>query len=116
MSSDKKQPSSKHWIFQRGSAGMLIPLALWFVIDFSQLIRKPYSEVQEWFSSLWHIFGLSLLLSLLFYHGALGLQVVWEDYISDINCRKKLICITNILSWMGSILAICACLFVYIKG
>jgi succinate dehydrogenase / fumarate reductase membrane anchor subunit len=70
-----------HWWAQRLSAIALVPLSVWFVVAAISLIGADYAEFQAWLA----IFGNALLMILtvgvLFYHAALGIQVVIEDYV-----------------------------------
>ena len=70
-----------HWWAQRLSALALIPLGIWFVVS---LVRMPFSNYDVmlvWMSSTFNVAALMLMVSTVLYHGALGMQVVYEDYI-----------------------------------
>ena len=41
--------STKKWIFTKISSLILIPLMIWFVINFVSIYNKDYSEVFEFF-------------------------------------------------------------------
>ncbi|MBI2802288.1 MAG: succinate dehydrogenase, hydrophobic membrane anchor protein [Gammaproteobacteria bacterium] len=70
-----------HWRVQRLSALALIPLSLWFVTALMGLVTAPHSAVVAWLAQP-HITVLLLaLVTALFWHAQLGLQVVIEDYI-----------------------------------
>jgi succinate dehydrogenase / fumarate reductase membrane anchor subunit len=70
-----------HWWAQRLSAIALVPLSIWFVVAVISMTGASYTAFQEWLG----IFGNALLMILtavvLFYHAALGMQVVIEDYV-----------------------------------
>lgn len=71
-----------HWWMQRVSAVALLVLGLWFL---NEVITTPglldYEIALVWLQSPFHSVLLILLLGVGFYHGALGLQTVIEDYI-----------------------------------
>ena len=70
-----------HWWMQRVTAVALVPLALWFVASLVGLAGADYAEVRDWVA---HPLSATLLISLIvatFYHAALGMQVVYEDYV-----------------------------------
>ena len=70
-----------HFWMQRITAIALIPLSLWMVSFTQQLLSASHSEIIAWLSGPW---DLSLALAWVvaaFYHAALGLQVVIEDYV-----------------------------------
>lgn len=75
-----------HWISQKLTAIANIPLVIWFVYSVLWLINQPYSVKGEFFLSPINAILMSLLIISTFYHAALGLQVVIEDYVS---CKFK---------------------------
>ena len=76
-----------HWKLQRISAILIIPLIFWFLYSALTTMSKNYSETIEWVSNPIHSSLLIILLAGIFYHSAMGLQVVIEDYISNIKLR-----------------------------
>jgi succinate dehydrogenase / fumarate reductase membrane anchor subunit len=75
------------WWLERVSAVALIPLTLWFVISVTEHAGIDYVTVIAWLRSPLTTTLMSFLLVTLFYHSALGLQVVIEDYV---HSRAKL--------------------------
>jgi succinate dehydrogenase / fumarate reductase membrane anchor subunit len=71
----------EHWWLQRITAVALVPLALWFVIAIIRLVGADVENVRDWVGSPLPAILLVLLLIATFYHAALGLQIVIEDYI-----------------------------------
>ncbi len=59
----------------------LIPLTLWFAASLIARARDDYGAVILWLHSPFTSVLMVLLLIALFYHMALGLQVVVEDYV-----------------------------------
>ena len=80
-----------HWKVQRISAMINIPLIIWFVISIISLRDYSFNENINWLKQPINCILLTLMLSSVFYHSSLGLQVVIEDYIHDIKIRKFLI-------------------------
>jgi succinate dehydrogenase / fumarate reductase membrane anchor subunit len=70
-----------HWWLQRITAVALVPLSLWFVIAIIRLVGADSDGVRDWVGNPLPAIMLVLLLIATFYHAALGLQVVIEDYI-----------------------------------
>jgi succinate dehydrogenase / fumarate reductase, membrane anchor subunit len=71
----------EHWWLQRITAVALVPLGLWFVIAIIRLVGADVESVRDWVGSPLPAVLLVLLLIATFYHAALGLQVVVEDYV-----------------------------------
>jgi succinate dehydrogenase / fumarate reductase, membrane anchor subunit len=71
----------EHWWLQRISAVALVPLGLWFVIAVIQLLGADIDTVRDWVGQPLSAIVLVLTLIALFYHAALGLQVVIDDYV-----------------------------------
>ncbi len=69
-----------HWWMQRLTAGALVILILWFVVSLVGAVGQDYATVTAWIASPAVAVTLVLLISATFYHAALGLQVVIEDY------------------------------------
>lgn len=103
-----------HWIAQRITAIALIPLGLWFVYTFIVLISAPYEMAMLWLSSPWTATFSILFVFLIFYHGALGLRVIWEDYIPHTGLKWALVIGTQILSTLMAVLAILSIIKVFL--
>ena len=69
------------FLAERISAVALIPLTLWFVFSVAQLQALSYAGVRHWVSAPSVAVALVLFLAVLFYHSALGVKVVVEDYV-----------------------------------
>jgi succinate dehydrogenase / fumarate reductase, membrane anchor subunit len=71
----------QHWWAQRVSAIALVPLTLWFVYSAVHLTGADQARVHDWLSRPASAILMSLFIVTTFYHLALGVQVVIEDYI-----------------------------------
>jgi succinate dehydrogenase / fumarate reductase membrane anchor subunit len=71
----------EHWWIQRVSAVALVPLTLWFVASIIAHTGSDYATSIAWLRMPLATILMILLLIALFYHTALGLQVVIEDYV-----------------------------------
>nr|VFK50505.1 MAG: succinate dehydrogenase / fumarate reductase membrane anchor subunit [Candidatus Kentron sp. TUN]VFK51747.1 MAG: succinate dehydrogenase / fumarate reductase membrane anchor subunit [Candidatus Kentron sp. TUN]VFK56612.1 MAG: succinate dehydrogenase / fumarate reductase membrane anchor subunit [Candidatus Kentron sp. TUN] len=76
-----------HWWMQRITAGMLVPLFVWFVATMVVLATGSHTEAVEFFRSPIAAGASLMLIAAVFYHAALGLQVVIEDYMSAEGVR-----------------------------
>jgi succinate dehydrogenase / fumarate reductase, membrane anchor subunit len=87
-----------HWWLQRVTALALIPLTLWFAASLIAHIRGDYSVLILWLRSPFTSVLLVLLLIALFYHMALGLQVVIEDYVHSDRLKLLTVVVTRLAS------------------
>ncbi len=72
---------SAHWWTQRVTAVALIPLAIWFLASLLALGRGNHADFVDWLQSPLNTILMVSLVIALFWHMALGLQVVVEDYV-----------------------------------
>ncbi len=71
-----------HWLQQRLSALCLLPLSYWLLMFAERCLHASYSEMLSWLHLPINKYGLIAWFLLVCYHGALGMQVIFEDYIS----------------------------------
>lgn len=98
-----------HWWMQRLTALLLIPTSLWFVtVIICSLMGAERYEVAQWFASPFATAMMLLLVSALFYHSSLGLQVIIEDYVHKACCKNFLLISMKlgsaallVISWMA---------------
>ena len=69
------------WWVERVSAIALIPVTLWFAASIIAHAGSDYATFTAWLRAPLSAILMILLLIGLFYHTALGLQVVIEDYV-----------------------------------
>ena len=104
----------KHWKIQRYTAIANLILALWLAIGILCIQGYSFLETIQWVKSPINSVLISLFFITSFMHMRLGLQVVIEDYISNILIRKRLIIAINSLSWILTILSILSVLKIVI--
>ena len=102
----QKSPAVRHWILQRISAVLMIPMAVWFVATVLPALIAGPSAFQTWIQS--PVNGILALLwtVLLLFHGCLGMEVVFEDYVSCKRGRSFLIKGTRFLSGLAFFLTL----------
>lgn len=71
----------EHWWAERVTAVALVPLTVWFAASIIAAADGDYASFLEWLGSPISTVCMVLLLIALFYHTALGLQVVIEDCV-----------------------------------
>src|ERR1700730_8466419 len=87
----------EHWWRQRVTALALVPLVLWFVVSVIGLVGADRAALVAWVHRPMPAMLLILLLVATFYHAALGLQVVIEDYVHSEAMRLAAMLIMRLL-------------------
>ncbi len=99
---------TSHFWMQRVTAISLIPLSLWMVSFTEKLLDAPYEEMVAWLAEpLNTALGIAWVIAA-FYHAALGLQVVIEDYVQSEWIKISVILITKLTFFFFAIAAIVA--------
>lgn len=93
-----------HWWMQRVTAVALIFLSFWLVLFIQQLFHASYPEIKQWLASPVNFTLLIAWAFIGFYHAALGLQVVIEDYLSPEWLKITLIWVIKLI-FMGAAIA-----------
>ncbi len=71
-----------HWLLERITAALLMPLTVWLVYSILNLRGVSYEDFTAWVQNPLNAVLLIMFILAGFYHGAMGLQVVIEDYIA----------------------------------
>jgi succinate dehydrogenase / fumarate reductase membrane anchor subunit len=88
----------EHWWAQRITALALVPLTVWFVVEVIGLAGADRAVFVDWVRNPMSAVLLVLLLVATFYHGALGLQVVIEDYVENEAVRLGSLIVMRLLA------------------
>lgn len=67
---------------QRVTAAALIPLTFWLLNFLGLSLTAPYQQTVDWLASPVNSVCIVAWIIAAFYHAALGLQVVIEDYVA----------------------------------
>jgi succinate dehydrogenase / fumarate reductase, membrane anchor subunit len=105
-----------HWWRQRVSALALVPLTLWFVIAVISMISADHAAFVAWVKSPMPAVFLILLLVATFYHTALGLQVVIEDYVHREAMRLAALLLMRLLCILFAVRGILAVLTMALRA
>jgi succinate dehydrogenase / fumarate reductase membrane anchor subunit len=92
--------STKKWLFIKISSLILIPLMIWFILNFVSIYDKSFNEIVEFFSNSTSKFLFSLFIVFGFFFSALTISEVFEDYISQKNFKN----VANRLLYLSAII------------
>jgi succinate dehydrogenase / fumarate reductase membrane anchor subunit len=85
---------TSHWWMQRVTAVALIPLSYWLIIFLHLSLNAPFEETLTWLEAPLNTVCIIAWILAVFYHAALGLQVVIEDYVAAEG--KKIIAVWTV--------------------
>ena len=75
--------STKKWIFTKISSLILIPLMIWFLVNFVSIYDKEYATILSFFSSQTSKILFSIFIVIAFFFFSLTISEIFEDYIHD---------------------------------
>jgi succinate dehydrogenase / fumarate reductase membrane anchor subunit len=88
------------WMMQRVSAILLVPLLFWFCCVFLPNLYVANGNLAEALSHGWsRLYGILWTL-VIFYHGSLGIEVIFEDYVRLRSLRFSLCWVVHALSML----------------
>ncbi len=97
-----------HWWMQRVTAVALIPLSFWLINFLGLSLTAPYQQTVAWLASPANSVCIVAWIMAVFYHAALGLQVVIEDYVAAEGFRIISIWVVNLAFLFLAIAALLA--------
>jgi len=101
---------SHHWWMQRVTAVALIPLSLVAISLLNSLFNDPYAQTIAWLASPLNSTLIIAWLLAVFYHSALGLQVVIEDYVAAEGMKIAAIWSVNLIFFLLALAGVLAVL------
>ena len=75
--------STKKWLFTKISSLILIPLMIWFLINFVSIYDKEYTKILEFFAKQPSKILFSVFIVIAFFFSALTISEIFEDYLHD---------------------------------
>ena len=101
--------STKKWLFTKLSSLILIPLMIWFIINFISIYENDYQNLVLFFTQQPTKILFSIFIVLAFFFSALTISEIFEDYIKDQkikNVANKILNIFAIIMPLTTILGI----------
>ena len=90
--------ATKKWLFLKISSAILIPLMIWFIINFASFYDNNYNEIVSFLSTQPSKFLFSLFLIFAYFFSALSISEVFEDYIEDEKIKNAANKVLNIFA------------------
>ena len=103
-----------HWKLQRISAIAMVPLVIWFTSSLMLILIGSYEQSIEWLQSPFNATGLIILFGTLYFHAALGLQVVIEDYVHHEGLKIVSLILIKLIAFVLGVLSILCVLKIYL--
>ena len=120
MSKIKIAPSTKtgsrHYIMQRISALALIPLIIWLVFSFVQILQDPAGYLPVFFAYPFNAIMSILLITASLYHGSLGMKVIIEDYVANKMAMYLLTVLVHFISIATAVAGVVSILRLHLIG
>ena len=91
--------ATKKWIFLKISGVLLIPLMLWFILNFIKIYDQEYNEVIIFFTNSSSKFLFSLFIINAYFFSALSISEVFEDYVQN----NKIKSVANKLLYVSAV-------------
>ena len=100
------QEGAHHWLVQRFTAIGNLVLMSWLLISFLMLDNFSYTTMSGWIAQPIPATAMILLVTSLFWHARLGLQVLIEDYVHDGGSKYACLTALNIAAIGGGAFSI----------
>jgi len=91
--------ATKKWIFLKISGAVLVPLMIWFILNFITIYDQDYPIVLNFFVNPTSKFLFSLFIINAYFFSALNISEVFEDYIKDIKIKN----VANTLLYLSAV-------------
>ncbi len=107
---------TSHFWMQRITAISLIPLSFWMVLFTKKLLDVSHVEMVSWLAEPLNTALAIAWVIAAFYHAALGLQVVIEDYVHTEGLKISMILLLKLTFFFFAIAAIVALFRISLMG
>ncbi len=80
--------ATKKWLSLKLSSVIMVPFMVWFLVNFVSIYDSNYENIVEFFSSSQSALIFSIFIIITFFHSALSISEIFEDYIGSEKTRK----------------------------
>ena len=98
--------STKKWLFLRYSSLTLIPLMIWFIINFLPIYDSDYQEIVNFFVRQPSKILFSIFIVISYFFSALTISEIFEDYIKNEKIKNVANKMLNIFAIIVPVLTI----------
>ena len=91
--------ATKKWIFLKITGVILVPLMIWFILNFITIYDQDYSIVLNFFMNPSSKFLFSLFIIDAYFFSALSISEVFEDYIKNDKIKN----VANSLLYLSAV-------------
>ena len=92
--------ATKKWLSLKLSSVIMVPFMVWFLVNFVSIYDSNYENIVEFFSSSQSALIFSIFIIITFFHSALSISEIFEDYISSEKTRK----FANMMVYLSSLI------------
>ena len=103
-----KHSARCHWIIERVTALALVPLCLWFIINLVSAVGAEAATATTFLQQPVNSVVMAALIIIGFWHMALGVGVVIEDYVHDTKKQKSFICLVKLVCALLAVTSLAA--------
>ena len=90
--------ATKKWLFLKYSSVILLPLMIWFIINFVSFYDSEYVDVIKFFSSQPSQIIFYIFVIFAFFFSALTISEIFEDYIEEEKTKNVANKVLNIFA------------------
>tara|TARA_B100000614_G_scaffold115216_1_gene103496 strand:- start:548 stop:871 length:324 start_codon:yes stop_codon:yes gene_type:complete len=92
--------ATKKWILLKLSSIIMVPFMTWFLLKFISIYDSNYENIIEFFLDPLSSIIFSIFIVVTFFHSALSISEIFEDYISNEKTRK----FANLMVYLSSLI------------
>ena len=98
--------STKKWLFTKSSSLVLLPMMVWFIVNFVKIYDNDYQQIVIFFSSPISKLLFSVFVVIAYFFSALTISEIFEDYIGNDKIKNVANKLLNIFAIVIPVLTI----------